>query len=407
MNLIVRKLGEGLHVKHGFAFLGEFFSDEGKYVLLTPGNFYEEGGFKARPEKDRFYTGTFPNDYILRKGDLIVALTEQGPGLLGSAALIPEDGIYLHNQRLGLVDKINPEIFEKKYLFHIFNSRSVRSQLYGSATGTKVKHTSPGRIYKVKVSVPEAKKQGGISSILENYFELIDINRKRIHLLEEVARLLFREWFVYFRFPGHEKVKVIDGVPEGWKKEKLKNIVSFLGGHAFKSSSYQQEGMYGIVTIKNVQQGNFIPDCADYLDETPSGMKKHCFLSDGDILISLTGNVGRVCLVFGTNYLLNQRVAKIGAKNNTPKSFIYWMFDNPVMQKRIENLSYGSAQQNLSPIKLGEQTVVFPHEKLLKTFDEIVEPINLQIIQLLIQNQKLAQARDLLLPRLMSGKIEV
>lgn len=83
------------------------------------------------------------------------------------------------------------------------------------------------------------------------------------------------------------------------------------------------------------------------------------------------------------------------------------MFDNPIMQKRIENLSYGSAQQNLSPIKLGEQMVIIPSELLLEAFDEMVSFINAEIIQLLIQNQKLAQARDLLLPRLMSGAIEV
>lgn len=202
-------------------------------------------------------------------------------------------------------------------------------------------------------------------------------------------------------------MKIVDGVPEGWEKIKLNKLVSLLGGHAFKSTSYKQEGKYGIVTIKNVQQGSFIPECTDYLDETPNAMKKHCFLSNGDILISLTGNVGRVCLVYGENYLLNQRVAKIESKNKIPKSFIYWMFDNPIMQKRIENLSYGSAQQNLSPIKLGEQTVILPPDPLIESFDKIVSLINIEIIQLLIQNQKLAQARDLLLPRLMSGAIEV
>lgn len=124
-------------------------------------------------------------------------------------------------------------------------------------------------------------------------------------------------------------------------------------------------------------------------------------------MISLTGNVGRICFVYGENYLLNQRVAKIKSKNEVPKSFVFWMFDNPIMQKRIENLSYGSAQQNLSPIKLGKQMVILPPEPLLEAFDGIVSFKNAEIIKLFIQNQKLAQARDLLLPRLMSGKIEV
>ena len=299
---------------------------------------------------------------------------------------------------------VNPKNnYNLEYLYYLLINFPLRN-FAGGAAQPLLTHAIL-RVINLKLFV-DHKYQEKIASILSAYDDLIIVNRRRIQLLEEAARLLFREWFVYFRFPGHEKAKIVEGVPEGWTSEKLRNIVTFIGGHAFKSNSYQQEGRYGIVTIKNVQQGNFISECTDYLDETPNGMKKHCFLSNGDILISLTGNVGRVCLVFGTDYLLNQRVAKVESKNNTPKSFIYWMFDNSIMQKRIENLSYGSAQQNLSPIKLGEQEVVFPPKPLLKAFDGIASLINTEIIQLLIQNQKLAQARDLLLPRLMSGAID-
>lgn len=279
------------------------------------------------------------------------------------------------------------------------------NQLLQLAIGATFPNLTKDRIFSFKISYPNDRER--IVDIIRKYDTLINTNRRRIQLLEEAARLLFREWFVYFRFPGHEKVKIVDGLPEGWEREKLNRFVSFLGGYAFKRASYKKEGKYGIVTIKNVQQNNFIPKCTDYLDYAPNSMKKHCFLVNGDILISLTGNVGRVCLVYGENYLLNQRVAKVEAKNKIPKSFIYWMFDNSVMQKRVENLSYGAAQQNLSPIKLGEQKVILPTSLLLDSFDSIVSLINIEIIQLLIQNQKLGQARDLLLPRLMSGEIEV
>lgn len=407
MKLHSQKLGDGIHIKHGFAFLGEYFADEGTYVVLTPGNFFEKGGFKSRPDKDRYYVGTFPSDYLLRQDDLIVAMTEQGPGLLGSSAIIPEDNKYLLNQRLGLLDKIDEEIFDKKYLYHLFNSRNVRGQINGSASGTKVRHTSPGRIYKVKVIVPDVISQRYISSIIENYGQLIDNNRKRIQLLEESARLLFREWFVYFCFPGYEKVKIVDGVPEGWKKEAINKVVSILGGYAFKSTAYKSDGKYGIVTIKNVQQSEFIPECTDYIDEPPTSMNAHCFLVSGDILLSLTGNVGRVCLVYGENFLLNQRVAKLVPKKSVPESYLYWLFDNSLMQSRIENLSHGAAQQNLSPIKLGNQFVIMPPTDLIKMFDDTVSLINAETITLLKQNQKLTRARDLLLPRLMNGTIEV
>jgi type I restriction enzyme S subunit len=100
-----KSLSELCDIKHGFAFKSEFFVSEGDYVLLTPGNFYETGGYRDRGEKQKYYTGEIPRDYVLREGDLLVAMTEQAAGLLGSPILIPESGKFLHNQRLGLVTK--------------------------------------------------------------------------------------------------------------------------------------------------------------------------------------------------------------------------------------------------------------------------------------------------------------
>ncbi len=338
------------------------------------------------------------NTKLLDEGDIVVSAR----GTVGKVVVCGKKMAF-NQSCYALLTKDNNKL-SQNYLFYLLQEKIkyLRQMAVGGVFNTIIKST----LEKIPVELPDIPIQVKIADILSVYDDLINTNRRRIQLLEEAARLLFREWFVYFRFPGHEKVKIVDCVPKWWKREKLNRLVSFLGGHAFKSTSYKQEGKYGIVTIKNVQQSSFIPECTDYLEETPNTMKKHCFLTNGDILISLTGNVGRVCLVYGENYLLNQRVAKIEAKNKTPKSFIYWMFDNLIMQKRIENLSYGSAQQNLSTIKLGEQTVIIPPDPLLESFDEIVSLINIEIIQLLIQNQKLAQARDLLLPRLMSGAIE-
>lgn len=405
MKLIDRKLGEGLHVKHGFAFLGEFFSDEGKYILLTPGNFYEEGGFKARPEKDRFYTGTFPNDYILQEGDLIVAMTEQGPGLLGSAALIPEGGIYLHNQRLGLVDKIDPEIFEKRYLFHIFNSRSVRSQLYGSSTGTKVKHTSPGRIYKVKVSVPEVQKQADISSIVENYFELIEINRKKIQLLEETARLLFREWFVYFRFPGYEKAKFEDrdGIqtPVGWEEEKLSKYVVFKRGVEPGTENYlesQESDTYPFYRVSDLITRK--PEI--FVDELYT---KGALVEKRDIVVSLDGSVGIVSM--GLEGCHSSGIRKLLIKGERiNRAFLYCLMKSYYIQGIISAYSKGTTIQHAGEA-IKHMNPVLPSQNLIDKFGSIVEPMIDEILTLFDQNQKLAQARDLLLPRLMSGKIEV
>ena len=224
-------LGDAIRVKHGFAFKSQYFSESGEFVVLTPGNFNEEGGFRLRPSKDRFYTGEIPEDYVLNEGDLIVAMTEQGPGLLGSAALIPESGKYLHNQRLGLIQEIDNKFLDKYFLYYLFNTRPVRGQISSSATGTKVKHTAPERIYRVKIVVPtDVNQQRRIASILSAYDDLIENNRRRIQLLEQAARLLYKEWFVHLRFPGHERVKIKDSVPEGWERKKIADVCETVGG---------------------------------------------------------------------------------------------------------------------------------------------------------------------------------
>ena len=137
------RLGAAISIKHGFAFKSAYFAETGDYVVLTPGNFHEAGGFKPRPEKDRAYVGDIPEQYVLKKGDFVVAMTEQGPGLLGSSAIIPADNRYLHNQRLGLVGVIDENKIDPYFIYYLFNTSSVRGQISGSASGTKVRHTAP------------------------------------------------------------------------------------------------------------------------------------------------------------------------------------------------------------------------------------------------------------------------
>lgn len=143
-------------IKHGYAFEGEFFAPEGDYVLLTPGNFYEKGGYRDRGEKQKYYTGEIPRDYVLNEGDMLVAMTEQAAGLLGSPLLVPESDKFLHNQRLGLViPKAGPP-WTNEFFFYAFNTQQVRQAIHDSASGVKVRHTSPTKIGKVSVSFPTA-----------------------------------------------------------------------------------------------------------------------------------------------------------------------------------------------------------------------------------------------------------
>jgi len=257
------------------------------------------------------------------------------------------------------------------------------------------------------IPAPPLQEQQRIASTLSAYDDLIENNRRRIQLLEQEARLLYKEWFVHLRFPGHEHSRIIDGVPEGWEKRTYSDLFEFLGGFAFKSKTYLKDGRYGVVTIKNVHNARFVPECTARLDAPPEKMKEHCVLKTGDILLSLTGNVGRACIVYGENYLLNQRVAKVVGESGIPSSFVYWTFSNDSTQRELENLAYGVAQLNLSPVKLGERECLKPSKKILNLFAEIADPIFSQICTLNLQNKQLAKTRDLLLPKLMNGEIVV
>ena len=197
---VEKKLAELCDIKHGFAFKSEFFTDQGDYVMLTPGNFYESGGYRDRGEKQKYYCGEMPPGYILEKGDMLIAMTEQAAGLLGSPILIPQSNRFLHNQRLGLVSK-KPEVpWTNKFFFHVFNTRAVRKQIHSSASGVKVRHTSPRKIGEVVVSFPTSvSTQRAMVSKLTDLDEktqhLESIYQQKLDALEELKKSLLHQAF--------------------------------------------------------------------------------------------------------------------------------------------------------------------------------------------------------------------
>ena len=221
--------------------------------------------------------------------------------------------------------------------------------------------------------------QQRIADILSAYDELIENSQRRIKILEAMARGLYREWFVHFRFPGHENhLRVASGlgeIPEGWEVHTLGELIQFKSGFAFKSGTFTAKGEHRLVTIKNVQDGLFNPESDSRMDALPERLPPYCVLEDGDILLSLTGNVGRVCLVFDGPFLLNQRVAKLVPVSTLDRALTYCMFRDPEMRTRLELLSNGVAQQNLSPVLASQMEFVCPPRHLLEQFSSFAEPI--------------------------------
>jgi type I restriction enzyme S subunit len=182
-------------IKHGYAFKSEFFTDSGDYVLLTPGNFHESGGYRDRGEKQKYYRGEIPDGFILSEGDMLVAMTEQAAGLLGSPILVPQPGRFLHNQRLGLVTKKNGVSWANEFFFHVFNTKAVRNAIHDSANGVKVRHTSPTKIGEVVVAFPpnlsEQKRiVADLASLSEETQRLESIYQQKLAALEALKKSL-------------------------------------------------------------------------------------------------------------------------------------------------------------------------------------------------------------------------
>ncbi len=392
-------LGSQIYIKHGFAFKGEFFSDSGKYILLTPGNCHETGGLKLKGDKEKYYVGDVPEEFILHQNDLLVVMTDlvQSAPILGGALLIPENEKYLHNQRLGLVNILNQKELDKKYLYYLLNTHNYRSQIKGSATGTTVKHTAPERIYRCLVPLPPLQVQQKIADILSKYDDLIENNRRRIELLERSARLLYKEWFVRLRFPGHEHTPIIDGIPEGWEKVRLKDIADLTMGQS-PESEYYNEDRSGLPFHQGVTNfGIRFPENKVYCAKITR------IANEGDILFSVRAPVGRMNISL-EKIIIGRGLAAIRAKHNY-QGFLYYHLKNYFFKEDM----IGSGVIFASVTKAGLENVqlIKPKDSILAIFLDKTTSIDEQIKILFRQNQKLKQARDILLPKLMNGEIEV
>jgi type I restriction enzyme, S subunit len=390
-------LGEAIRVKHGYAFKGEFFAPRGSHLVVTPGNFHESGGLRVREGKERFYIGDIPEDFVLAKDDLIVAMTEQGEGLLGSSAWIPEDDFFLHNQRIGLISQCDETVLHKRYLYWLFNTPNIRSQIRASATGAKVKHTAPERLYKVRVSIPDIVEQEKITALLDNLDENQAVLLRQVSLLEEAARLIYTEWFVRLRFPGHESSLYIGELPQGWTKTGLMELAHVFTGYSFKGEFFNEtsdgEPVIRIRDIPNQKTNTWsAEDCPP-----------EYFVEEGDLLIGMDGFFHMANWAGQRGYLV-QRVCRIRAKEPTLHAFLSLALERPI--KHLEETIAGATVAHLGLRHLKEIDITLPPvEQLakLKIFDDLLK----QRLSLHKQIAQLRQARDLLLPRLISGQLRL
>ncbi|WP_444127959.1 restriction endonuclease subunit S [Alistipes putredinis] len=302
----------------------------------------------------------------------------------------------------------NPEKVDSLFLYYLLKYNKDNIEAMGS--GTTFKEVSGATMKNIEVYLPEdLDEQRRIAGILGSLDDKIELNRRINANLEAQAQALFRSWFVDFE-PFRDGPFVdseLGKIPQGWKVGTINEIIQILSGYAFKSDTFTEAGPYRLITIKNVQDGSLNIDGAAYLSEIPDKMPQHCHLAIGDILLSLTGNVGRVCIVDRDGLLLNQRVAKLQPKDKRNTFFTYALFRQDSFKQYLIQIAKGTAQLNLSPVETSDTKIVLPNQDILLQFGEIGQPLFDNIVSNCKEIITLSALRDTLLPKLIAGEIAI
>ena len=388
----MEKLGEYCKVISGFAFKSQDLSEGTDIPVIKIGNISNGKGV-ILDDSTQYVSKKFlsiDDKYHVTKGDILISLTgshiNQPNSMVGRSCRNFSDTEFLLNQRAGKV--IPNKKADKDYLYYLLNTESFKysicNRAYGAANQANV---SPSDIENIKWDFPSLPIQKKIASILSAYDNLIENNNKRIKILEQMAENLYKEWFVRFRFPGHETTPIENGIPKGWKKGILSEICCFLRGKNITSSE-MVEGPYPVIAA----------------GLEPSGYHNEANVNGVSITISNSGaNAGYISIHYSDIWAADcSYVSELKTENIF---FVYEMLRN--LSSVITNLQRGAAQPHVYAKDVNDLKMYLPPKELMNKANAQFKAIHQQISVLTKQNDLLIKQRDLLLPRLMSGKLAV
>lgn len=384
------KIGDICRIKHGFAFKGIHFVDEPqKYVCVTPGNFALKGGFKN--DKPKYYNGPIPEDYVLQKDDLVVTMTDlsKNGDTLGYSALIPYDEHYtfLHNQRIGLIEDISNEI-DKHFLYWVMRTYDYQRYIVGHCSGSTVKHTSPSGIGSYIFRCPDMKMQKEISSVLDNLDDKIEVNRKINENLYQQAQALFKSWFVDFEpFKNGEFVESELGmIPKGWRVGKLGELCQFKRGKGLLSKN-------AIPGDVPVVAGGLEPACYHNTSNTKAPV----------ITVSGSGaNAGFMKMYHQEVWASDCSFIDITCENWL---FVYCFL--AINSHLLKHAQTGAVQPHVKPADIHDFDLAIPPKEYIQRFQDKISSFITKKGLIEQESRRLAELRDTLLPKLMSGELKV
>ena len=356
--------------------------------------------------------------YSIKEGDIFLTRTSETLDELAMSSVATKD--YPHATYSGFLKRLRPlqqDITYSKFMAFYLRSSYFRKIIDNNATMTLRASFNENVFSWLSLRLPSYEIQQKIGDMLWNFEQKMRLNNHVNATLEAMAKTLYDYWFVQFDFPDEKgrPYKTSGGkmvyneelgreIPAGWEVLPLHDICTVISGYPFDSSLYDTDGDYHILTIKNIQNGYIVPQTDSNIHEIPNDIPAVDILKIGDILMSLTGNVGRVGILCGNNYLLNQRAAIVQPQFDNIKWFLYFMFRNSAICMQIQNISTGTSQKNVSPIDIGNIKIPYADRYMQNFNDTILSMVN-TIIAKTVESQKLAVLRDWLLPMLMNGQV--
>lgn len=381
------------------------FSDDGHCLFLNANNVTQNGfDFSTR----QFITEH--KDNALRKGKLQrddVVLTTRGT--IGNTAFFNSSIAYDHMRiNSGMVIlRCNKNKISPAYLYYFLRSPHFHRQVHSLRSGVAQPQLPIRDMKHIKIPLPRLSIQLSVASILSAYDDMIENNRRRIQLLEQAARLLYKEWFVHRRFPGHEHIKIKDGVPEGWERKKIAEVCETVGGGtpSTKVSDYWEGDITWVVPTDVTRN-----DCLVLLDSerkiTEKGLRESSaqLVPANTILMTSRASVGFFALM-DIEVCTNQGFINIIPHDEEMR--MYLLFNLMNRAPEIRSNAKGTTYPEISKGRFRQMNIMIPAQTLAVDFTKIASGIIQQVRHLKHSTLKLTQARDLLLPRLMNGKIAI
>jgi len=383
-NLITRDyVDEGIPVIRGNNLSDDRLFDETDFVFVT-----EEKANQLQSNN------SYPGDLIFTQR-----------GTLGQVGIIPRDS---HFQRYVISQSqmkltVNLKKAHPRFVYYFFRQPTTIQEIKNRASSSGVPHINLRVLKDFEIPLPSLEVQHTIASILSTYDDLIENNLRRIKLLEESARLLYKEWFVRLRFPGYEHTRIKNGIPEGWEKSKL-GTLALINGVTLPSSF---EGWIKYIDISSVTPASINQTTEYDFKDAPSRARRA--VNHGDIIWSCVRPNRRSHAIIWKpveNLVVSTGFAVL-SPTIVPTSFLYHATTRDEFVGHLENRARGAAYPAVVAKDFEEADVVVPTGNLLSIFDDTVHPMIDQAHNLKIQNDKLRQARDILLPKLMNGEVEV